>query len=69
MTLFADDAPHLAGTVVTLVVFCCLTFAMRVYCRVSRHSWGVEDWLMTVAMVRPPLCSTASPVGSWGPDL
>lgn len=55
MTLFADDAPHLAGTVVTLVVFCCLTFAMRVYCRVSRHSWGVEDWLMTAAMVRLPL--------------
>lgn len=66
MALFADDAPHLVGTVVTLVVFCCLSFAMRVYCRVTRHSWGVEDWLMTAAMVRLRLCAATPPVGGCG---
>ncbi|KAK7985135.1 hypothetical protein PG996_005622 [Apiospora saccharicola] len=50
MTIFLDDAPHLTGTVITLIFLAFLTFGMRVYCRITRASWGMEDWLMAVAM-------------------
>ncbi|KAK7914537.1 hypothetical protein PG985_012240 [Apiospora marii] len=50
MTIFLDDAPHVTGTVVTLILLAFLTFGMRVYCRVTRASWGMEDWLMAVSM-------------------
>lgn len=54
MTIFLDDAPHLTGTVITLILLGYLTFGMRVYCRVTRASWGMEDSLMAVAMVCHP---------------
>ncbi|KAK6859984.1 hypothetical protein PG995_003620 [Apiospora arundinis] len=65
MTIFLDDAPHLTGTVITLILLGYLTFGMRVYCRVTRASWGMEDSLMAVAMVPFAVLSIACLVASF----
>jgi len=51
MAIIADDAPNLAGSVIALTVLAFVTYGMRVYCRISRRSWGTEDWIMSVAVV------------------
>lgn len=51
MAIIADDAPNLAGSVITLTILAFMTYGMRMYCRISRKSWGAEDWIMTVAVV------------------
>ncbi|EIT75615.1 hypothetical protein AO1008_10804 [Aspergillus oryzae 100-8] len=50
MAIFADDAPHVAGSVIMLTAVAFITYALRVYCRLSRRSWGAEDWIMTSAV-------------------
>ena len=79
MAIFTDDAPHVAGTVITLTILGYLTFGLRVYVRTTRAAWGVEDWLMTVATVcrrdvsgiDRGLCSTGPIPGTFGclPDV
>ncbi|KAJ5675398.1 hypothetical protein N7462_008295 [Penicillium macrosclerotiorum] len=54
MVLFADAAPALAGTTILLTTLAILTFGLRVYCRISRRSWGLEDWIMSVSWVSTP---------------
>jgi hypothetical protein len=56
--LWQDDAPHVAGTVITVTLLAYLTFGMRVYTRITRRSWGMEDWMMTLAAVSPTLLLT-----------
>ncbi|PYH40404.1 uncharacterized protein BP01DRAFT_351460 [Aspergillus saccharolyticus JOP 1030-1] len=51
MTIYADAAPSVAGSVIMLTTLALLTYGARVYCRLSRKSWGVEDWIMSVALV------------------
>ena len=51
MTIYMDQAPRLAGTVITLTATAILTYALRVHCRVTRKTWGREDWIMTGAVV------------------
>ncbi len=52
MAISGDDAPHITGTVIVLVVIGYLTFALRVFTRVTKAVWGREDWVMTAALVR-----------------
>jgi hypothetical protein len=56
MAITGDHSPNVAGSVIFLSVLAFFTYALRVYCRVTRRSWSVEDWIMTVALVRqlPP---------------
>lgn len=51
MVVYADAAPSLAGSTIMLTIVALLTYGLRVYCRLTRKSWGIEDWIMTVAMV------------------
>ncbi|KAJ5860794.1 uncharacterized protein N7529_008104 [Penicillium soppii] len=51
MVLYADAAPGLAGSTIMLTILAFITYGLRVYCRVSRRSWGTEDWIMTVALI------------------
>lgn len=51
MAIIADNAPNLAGSVITLTILAFITYGMRMYCRISRKSWGAEDWIMTAAVV------------------
>ncbi|KAL5335225.1 hypothetical protein BJX70DRAFT_375823 [Aspergillus crustosus] len=51
MTITSDHAPNVAGSVIILTAVAFLTYGLRVYCRLSRGSWSVEDWIMTVALV------------------
>jgi hypothetical protein len=51
MAIYADAAPSLAGSTIMLTVLALLTYGLRVYCRVTRKSWGMEDWIMTGALV------------------
>lgn len=53
MVVFADDAPNVAGSVIMFTVLALFSYALRVYCRVSRKAWGAEDWIMTAAVVCP----------------
>ncbi|KAL4758477.1 uncharacterized protein BDW70DRAFT_96064 [Aspergillus foveolatus] len=54
MAISADDAPKLAGSVIALASLALITYALRVYCRVSRRLWAAEDWIMTAAVA--PFC-------------
>lgn len=54
MTLYGDDAPHVLGAVVTLMVLALVTFGFRVYVRYG-PTWGLEDSVMTFAVVSLPL--------------
>ncbi|OJJ30952.1 hypothetical protein ASPWEDRAFT_140822 [Aspergillus wentii DTO 134E9] len=50
MAIYADDAHSVAGSVIMLTAIAFITYGLRVYCRVSRKSWGTEDWIMTAAL-------------------
>ncbi|KAK8016219.1 hypothetical protein PG993_014408 [Apiospora rasikravindrae] len=65
MTIFLDDAPHLLGTVITLIILATVTFGMRVYCRVTRASWGMEDSLMAASMIPFAVLSISCLVASF----
>ncbi|KAJ5654657.1 hypothetical protein N7490_001660 [Penicillium lividum] len=51
MAIYTDAAPSLAGSTIMLTVLALLTYGLRVYCRLTRKSWGTEDWIMTAALV------------------
>ncbi|KAL2831464.1 hypothetical protein BDW59DRAFT_157891 [Aspergillus cavernicola] len=51
MAIFADDAPGLASSVIMLTTLAFLSYGLRVYVRVTRKSWAVEDWIMTAALI------------------
>ncbi|GKZ23581.1 hypothetical protein AbraCBS73388_010146 [Aspergillus brasiliensis] len=50
MAIYGGAAPSLAGSVIMLTTLALLTYGMRIYCRVTRKSWSVEDWIMTAAL-------------------
>lgn len=50
MTIYEDDAPHVFGAVVTLMVLAVVSFGLRVYVR-RGPTWGVEDTVMAVGAV------------------
>ncbi|KAI9371060.1 hypothetical protein BJX61DRAFT_548558 [Aspergillus egyptiacus] len=58
MAISADHSPNVAGSVVFLTVLAFVTYALRMYCRISRRSWSTEDWIMTVALI--PFCVLVS---------
>ncbi|OQD86046.1 hypothetical protein PENANT_c008G08594 [Penicillium antarcticum] len=51
MAIYTDAAPALAGSTIMLTILGLLTFGLRVYCRLTRKSWGMEDWIMTGALI------------------
>ncbi|CAP86737.1 hypothetical protein E8E15_010465 [Penicillium rubens] len=51
MVVYADAAPSLAGSTIMLTIVAFITYGLRVYCRLTRKSWGIEDWIMTIALV------------------
>lgn len=51
MAIMADHAPNVAGSVIMLTTVALFSYAMRVYCRLTRGSWSLEDWIMTGALV------------------
>lgn len=50
MTIYGDDAPHVVGAVVTLMILAFVSFGLRVYVRYGK-TWGSEDWAMTIGTV------------------
>lgn len=50
MTLYVDDAPHVMGAVVTLMMLAFVSYGLRVYVRMGK-TWGSEDWAMTIGTV------------------
>lgn len=53
MTIFEDDAPHVLGAIITLMILAYGTYALRVYVRIGKTTWGSDDWVMTFAIVSP----------------
>lgn len=68
MAIYTDNAPSLAGSTIMLTVLALLTYGLRVYCRVTRKSFGVEDWIMTVALVGTTLENSQSPANTSSKD-
>lgn len=56
MAIYMDDAPHVAGAVISLAILAYTSFALRVYVRKGK-TWGMDDWCMTVASVSVSLDS------------
>ncbi|KAL0254490.1 hypothetical protein SLS55_009966 [Diplodia seriata] len=52
MTLFMDNSPHVAGSIISITILAFTIFGLRVYTRLKVAAWGIDDWCMTVAM--PP---------------
>lgn len=50
MAIYRDDAPHVLGAVITLMTLALITFGLRVYVRYG-PTWGLEDSVMSVALV------------------
>ncbi|KAL1310501.1 hypothetical protein AAFC00_000787 [Neodothiora populina] len=46
-----DNAPKVAGTVITLMVFSYVLLPMRFYTRLRNKTWGLDDTCMAVAIV------------------
>lgn len=55
MTIYVDRAPQLAGSVIALVAVASVTFALRIYTRLSNGAFGIDDWSMALAMVSETL--------------
>lgn len=62
MTIYGDNAPHLAGTVIALSTIAYITFGLRVYTRIRNGSFGVDDWSMTAATVSACSCYLSAKV-------
>lgn len=50
MTIYEDDAPHVLGAIITLMILAFTTFGLRVYVRYG-PTWGFEDSVMAAAVV------------------
>jgi len=51
---FAQDlGPNLTATVVTTGLLAFITMGLRVFTRITRKSWGIEDWVMLIGCVWP----------------
>lgn len=53
------------GTVITISTLAYLTLGLRVYTRITRRSWGLEDWCMIVAAFPLFVLSIACMVASF----
>ncbi|KAJ5133171.1 hypothetical protein N7526_004536 [Penicillium atrosanguineum] len=51
MAIYTDAAPSVAGSTIMLTILAFLTYGLRIYCRLTRKSWAMEDWIMTAALV------------------
>lgn len=50
MAIYEDDAPHVVGAVITLLLLAVVTFGLRLYVRLGK-TWGFEDTVMAIATV------------------
>ncbi|KAF3766707.1 hypothetical protein M406DRAFT_231224, partial [Cryphonectria parasitica EP155] len=51
MTIYQDNAPHVVGAVVSLMILGLSSFALRVYVRQGQKTWGAEDSVMAVGVL------------------
>lgn len=65
MAIYTDAAPSVAGSTIMLTILAFLTYGLRVYCRVTRKSWGMEDWIMTAALVCSPALMAEYPTNDF----
>lgn len=50
--MFDDNAPRVAGAIITLCIFTYTFMPLRFYTRITAKTWGMDDTCMAVAMVR-----------------
>ena len=53
--IFEDRAPSVFAVIFTLAFVAATVFPLRLYVRISRKSYGYDDWCMVAAMVGPDL--------------
>ncbi|KAF2136967.1 uncharacterized protein K452DRAFT_312771 [Aplosporella prunicola CBS 121167] len=65
MAIYLDDAPKVAGVIITLTILGFLTFGLRVYTRITKATWGPDDWCMAFAMLPFTVLSISCLVASF----
>lgn len=50
MTLYMDNAPHVAGSIIVITILGFTMYGLRVYTRLKVAAWGIDDWFMTAAI-------------------
>jgi hypothetical protein len=59
--------PNLLVTVITIGLLAFITMGLRVYTRVTKRTWGLEDWIMSIGCVKTLFiakieCSELTPI-------
>lgn len=51
LTSVKDLGPNLTAVVLVTGLFAFISMGLRTYVRVTKRSWGLEDWIMAVGCV------------------
>ncbi|KAK3673433.1 hypothetical protein LTR78_006667 [Recurvomyces mirabilis] len=62
---FTDNAPNLAAVVIVLFIASAIVFPLRIYIRLSKKVWGVDDWMIVAAVLPFIAFSSACLSGSF----
>ncbi|KAF2651340.1 hypothetical protein K491DRAFT_607097 [Lophiostoma macrostomum CBS 122681] len=65
MTVHEDLSPNLTATVVTTGLLAFMTMGLRVYTRVTRRNWGIEDWIMSIGCLPVLTLTIVTTIGSY----
>ncbi|KAF2792979.1 hypothetical protein K505DRAFT_306634 [Melanomma pulvis-pyrius CBS 109.77] len=65
MTLHEDLGPNLTATVITTGLLAFITMGLRVYTRVTKRNWGVEDWVMSIGCLPLLVLTIVTTIGSY----
>ncbi|KAI4927831.1 hypothetical protein J4E85_006343 [Alternaria conjuncta] len=65
MTLHEDLGPNLTATVLVTGLLAFITMGMRVYVRITKHNWALEDWVMAVGCLPLMTLTIVTTIGSY----
>ncbi|KAF2846667.1 hypothetical protein T440DRAFT_541093 [Plenodomus tracheiphilus IPT5] len=65
MTLHEDLGPNLTATVLTTGSLAFITMGMRIYTRITKRNWGIEDWVMSAGCLPLLTLTIVTTIGSY----
>ncbi|KNG49338.1 hypothetical protein DDE82_008422 [Stemphylium lycopersici] len=65
MTLHKDLGPNLTAVVLVTGLFAFISMGLRTYVRVTKRSWGLEDWIMAVGCLPLLTLTIVTTIGSY----
>ncbi|KAF1947727.1 hypothetical protein EJ02DRAFT_449209 [Clathrospora elynae] len=64
MPLHEDLGPNLMATVMATGMLAFTTMGLRVYTRITKRNWGIEDWIMSIGCLPMLVLSVVTVIGS-----